>query len=85
MDASAERAFEPPPGDIDRMERALGWRPQSSRLATTDRGMTDTAARWLVADDPVIEAAHRSAFVKVGATEMTADWTRTEYRKLCLH
>ncbi len=36
--------------------------------------MSDTAARWIVANDLT------SAFVKIGATDPTADWTRTEHR-----
>jgi hypothetical protein len=64
----------PPPGDIDRIERALGWRPAWLRPATDLRGSSDTAARWIVGD------AGRSAFVKIGATELTAGWTRDEHR-----
>jgi hypothetical protein len=71
---------EPPASDIDRIERAVGWRPTTFRPATIDRGMTDSAARWIVADDPIPEAAHRTAFVKVGTTETTAAWIRTEYQ-----
>lgn len=64
----------PPPGDIDRMARALGWRPGTFRRAGGgDRGSSATAARWIVGD------GDRSAFVKIGATPVTADWTRTEY------
>lgn len=70
----------PPPDDVDRIERALGWRPTSFRPATADRGASDTAARWIVADDNDLTPGRRSAFVKIGATETTADWTRTEYR-----
>jgi len=67
----------PSPGDIDRMERALGWRPFRFRPASEDRGATETAARWIVAE---AEANGRSAFVKIGATDLTADWTRIEHR-----
>jgi hypothetical protein len=56
------------------MERALGWRPTSFRRADERRGTSDTAARWIVAD------ANASAFVKIGSTELTADWTRAEHR-----
>jgi hypothetical protein len=70
----------PPPDDVDRIERALGWRPTWFRPATADRGPTDTAARWIVADDLDAKPGRRSAFVKIGATDTTADWTRTEYR-----
>jgi len=41
----------PPPDDVDRIERVLGWRPTWFRPATADRGATDTAAHWIVADD----------------------------------
>ena len=61
-------------GDLDGIERALGWRPSSFRAATSDRGASDTGARWIVAD------AGRSAFVKIGATQLTAEWFRTEAR-----
>ena len=70
----------PGPDDIDRIERALGWRPTSFRPATADRGTTETAARWIVADREGTDSDRRSAFVKVGATGLTAGWTRTEYR-----
>ena len=70
----------PPPDDIDRIERALGWRPTAFRPATTGRGSTDTAARWIVADRPGCGLDRRSAFVKIGANDLTAGWTRTEYR-----
>ena len=63
----------PPEADIDRIERALGWRPDEFRRASEHRGTSGTAARWIVATGP------RSAFVKVGATELTAGWTRTEH------
>jgi hypothetical protein len=56
------------------MERALGWRPTRFRRAAEDRGMSDTAARWIVGD------GGKSAFVKVGATALTAEWTRAEHR-----
>ena len=56
------------------MERALGWRPTRFRRAAAGRGESDTAARWIVANDGA------SAFVKIGATELTAEWTRTEHR-----
>lgn len=64
----------PPPADVVRMERALGWRPSRFRRADEARGTSGSAARWIVAD------ADASAFVKIGATDLTADWTRTEYR-----
>src|SRR5919106_1382889 len=63
----------PPPQDIDRMTRALGWRPTSFRLAAANRQSSATAARWVVGD------GGRSAFVKVGATALTADWIRREH------
>ena len=63
--------------DIDRMTRALGWRPTSFRPAAPDRGATSTAARWIVGE---ASPPHRTAFVKIGATAVTADWTRIEAR-----
>jgi hypothetical protein len=60
--------------DVDRMERALGWRPIRFRPAAQNRGTSDTAARWIVAN------GERSAFVKIGATDLTAGWTRAEHR-----
>lgn len=56
------------------MERALGWRPTRFRRAAEGRGVSDTAARWIAAND------RESAFVKIGTTDLTADWTRREYR-----
>jgi hypothetical protein len=64
----------PPDADIDRIERALGWRPDVFRRASEQRGTSGTAARWIVA------SGARSAFVKIGATELTAGWTRDEHR-----
>jgi hypothetical protein len=66
--------------DVDRMERALGWRPTSFRPAPADRGETHTAARWIVADDHGPRKGRHSAFVKIGATGLTAEWFRTEHR-----
>ena len=71
--------WHPPADDIDRIERALGWRPTQFRPAATDRGATATAARWIATDGDAASAAVRSAFVKIGATELTADWLRTEH------
>ena len=68
----------PPVDDIDRMERALGWRPSRFRLATEARGTGGTAARWIVSTAEARGA--RAAFVKIGATALTADWTRIEAR-----
>ena len=70
----------PPDGDIERMARTLGWRPATFRHAAHDRGASDTAARWIVTDGRDADAGGRSAFVKIGATDLTAEWTRTEYR-----
>jgi hypothetical protein len=56
------------------MERALGWRPTQFRRAAEGRGTSNTAARWIVAND------RESAFVKIGATDLTAEWTRAEHR-----
>jgi hypothetical protein len=57
-----------------RIERALGWRPTNFRRATQERGVSATAARWLVSNEA------SSAFVKIGATELTANWIRIEHR-----
>jgi len=62
--------------DVERAERALGWRPTSARSAAGDRGKTAAGARWIVSD------ARRSAFVKIGSTAATAEWLRTEHRNL---
>lgn len=70
----------PPQDDVERVERALGWRPTTFRHAAHDRGASDTAARWIVTDGIDPPAGSRSAFVKIGATELTAEWTRTEHR-----
>lgn len=67
---------EPPRRDVDRITRALGWRPTDFHPARGDRGPSATAARWIVSE----RARGRSAFVKIGATELTADWTRVEHR-----
>lgn len=56
------------------MEHALGWRPTRFRPAALDRGASATAARWIV------RSGGRSAFVKIGTTELTAEWIRTEHR-----
>ena len=72
--AERDHPLAAPPGeDVDRMERALGWRPTRFRRADERRGTSDTAARWIVADD------WQSAFVKIGTTSLTADWTRIKY------
>jgi len=80
MSASPQDSDSPPRDDVDRFERALGWRPTAFRPATAERGPSATAARWIVADRDGPGVGHRSAFVKIGATELTADWTRKEYR-----
>jgi Phosphotransferase enzyme family len=77
---ASPEASRPPPDDVTRIERALGWRPTSFRPATAERGTSATAARWIVADRDELGEGRRSAFVKIGATIVTADWFRTEYR-----
>lgn len=67
----------PPPGDVDRIARALGWRPDRYRPAAGDRGASATAARWIVGSGD--GDGSRSAFVKIGSTEVTAAWTRVEH------
>ena len=59
--------------DLGRMERALGWRPASWRPAAVGRGTSESAARWVVAD------GSRRAFVKIGATPVTARLFRREH------
>ena len=80
MDAASRSGAEPPPDDIDRIERALGWRPTRFRRAAMDRGSSDTAARWIVSTELDQRSRPSSAFVKIGATAITADWTRVEHR-----
>jgi hypothetical protein len=62
--------------DIERIERALGWRPSRFRPAAPARGDADadTSRVWIVATDD------RSAFIKIGANELTAGWIRAEQR-----
>ena len=80
MDPVSRPGDQPPPDDIQRIERALGWHPTSFRRAAADRGTSDTAARWIAATDAGQGTKPRSAFVKIGATPITAEWTRVEYR-----
>jgi hypothetical protein len=70
--------MKPTSQDIDRMTRALGWHPASFRAASPERGASGTAARWIVAERG--DGGGRSAFVKIGATELTAEWIRREHR-----
>ena len=67
--------------DGGRTESSTGWRPVSGLpvgdAMAIERGEADTAARWIVADRPT---GTRSAFVKVGATSITADWIPTGHR-----
>jgi hypothetical protein len=58
------------------MARALGWRPTRFRAVALDRG--PAGGRWIVSTDDA--AGTRSAFVKIGATPVTAAWTRAEAR-----
>ena len=66
---------EPDPADVERITRALGWRPTTYRPAALDRGTSSTAARWVVGGGP---PSRPTAFVKIGATPRTATWTRIE-------
>jgi hypothetical protein len=75
--AGVDNESAPSAADIDRIERALGWRPTRFRPATPGRGTPRMAARWIVADDGA--ARRRTAFVKIGATDLTAEWTRVEH------
>lgn len=69
-----------PAGDLHRIERAIGWRPTVFRPTAPDRPESATAARWIVADSDQRAAVARSAFVKIGATPLTAEWIRAEHR-----
>ncbi len=59
---------------MDRVERALGWLPTSWRPAASSRSPSASAARWIAAD------VDRSAFVKIGATDVTARLFRREFQ-----
>jgi hypothetical protein len=59
------------PADLDRIERALGWRPKDWTPACARTGAT--AARLLVS------SGEKRAFVKLGTTELTAGWFRREH------
>jgi hypothetical protein len=50
---------EPRLDDLERIERALGWRPTWFGPATAHRGDSETAARWIVADDHLPVARRR--------------------------
>jgi hypothetical protein len=80
VSASDQAPDSPPADDIDRIERALGWRPTAFRPATTGRGPSASVAHWIVADRGKAGVGRRSAFLKIGATSWTGDWLRTEYR-----
>jgi thiamine kinase-like enzyme len=60
------------PLDLDRIERALGWRPTQWAPASARKGGA-TAARLLVS------SGDERAFVKLGTTELTAGWFRREH------
>lgn len=59
--------------DLDRIEAALGWRPTWWRHRGGERGSTGSSARWVVGTPSI------SAFVKLGATPLTAAWFRREH------
>jgi hypothetical protein len=59
--------------DLDRIESALGWRPTWWHHRGSERGSTGTSARW------VIGGSAGRAFVKLGATALTATWFRREH------
>jgi thiamine kinase-like enzyme len=61
------------PADLDRIERALGWRPKHWAPASRRTGGA-TAARLLVSSDD------ERAFVKLGNTELTAGCFRREHQ-----
>jgi hypothetical protein len=65
--------LDPSAVDLDRIEAALGWRPTWWRHRGGDRGASGTSARW------VVGTSSASAFVKLGATPLTAAWFRREH------
>lgn len=65
--------MEPSAADLDRIEAALGWRPTWWRHRGGERGISGASARW------VVGAPSASAFVKLGATPVTAAWFRREH------
>jgi hypothetical protein len=65
--------MDPSAADLDRMEAALDWRPTWWRHRGGERGASGTAARWVVGREG------SSAFVKLGATPLTAAWFRREH------
>jgi hypothetical protein len=64
---------DPSQADLDRIEAALGWRPTWWRHRGGERGRSSTSARW------VVGASAGRAFVKLGATALTAAWFRREH------
>jgi hypothetical protein len=64
---------DPSDADLVRIEAALGWRPSWWRHRGGDRAGTGTGARW------VVGTGAASAFVKLGATPVTANWFRREH------
>jgi Phosphotransferase enzyme family len=64
---------DPSDADLDRIESALRWRPTWWHHRGGERGSTGTSARW------VVGGSAGRAFVKLGATALTATWFRREH------
>jgi hypothetical protein len=65
--------MDPSASDLDRIEAAIGWRPTWWRNRGDDRAGSGAGARWVVGTEDA------SAFVKLGATTVTAEWFRREH------
>jgi hypothetical protein len=59
-------------GDAARIERAIGWRPDRWRPVITGRSPGSVPAHWIV------QGRGGAAFIKIGATAVTAPWLRRE-------
>jgi hypothetical protein len=66
---------DPTPAEIDRISRALGWRPARWH-DVTDRGPHANTAHWLVKN------GDRQAFVKVPRADLPGEWLRREHQTL---
>ena len=65
--------MDPSDVDLDRIDAALGWRPRWWRHRGGERGSSGSSARW------VVGTSSSRAFVKLGATPLTAEWFRREH------
>jgi hypothetical protein len=64
---------DPDSDDVDRVEQALGWRPDTWWTAVQGRADSSVSTRWIVSK------GRRRAFVKLGSSALTASWIRTEH------